>query len=119
MERIWKVRQLERHVESGVVIGIHWRYEVSSNNFTASHQEVLEIVSDYRNIDTQNNFIPFQNLDETTLIQWTVNQLGNEFVSLMDSKLSEEVQSHIDKIQQFSYGLPWEETPIEEVEEGE
>ncbi len=114
MERIWKVRQLERHVQSGVVTGIHWRYEVSSNNFTASHQDVLQIIDDYREVDTQNNFIAFENLDETTIIQWITNKLGNDFISHMDEKLSNEVQSDITKIQQFSYGLPWEETPNEE-----
>ena len=114
MERIWKVRQLERHVQSGVVTGIHWRYEVSSNNFTASHQDVLQIIDDYREVDTQNNFIAFENLDETTIIQWITNKLGNDFISHMDEKLSNEVQSDINRIQQFSYGLPWEETPTEE-----
>jgi hypothetical protein len=116
MEKIWKIQQLERHIESGVVIGIHWKYTVSSDDFTASHQDVLQIVDDYRNVDTENNFVPFENLDEPKLIEWAITKLGNEFVLHMDEKLSNEVQLHINKTQQFSYGLPWEEVLTEEPE---
>jgi len=114
MEKIWKIQQLERHVETGVVTTVYWRYEVVDGDYVAGYGEPLKLVDDYTNIDTENGFITFDELSEESVIEWVKDTLGEDYIHHMNERLVEDINAHNIQINSFSFGLPWEDDVIED-----
>jgi hypothetical protein len=111
----WTIRQLERHIVNGIVTKVYWKCEVVDGMFTAAAQDVVTICNDLSSVDTNAaEFIEFENLTETQLVEWVKNKLGAEEISNIVGGLTYNIDIQKDYATNFVYGLPWEEAPIEE-----
>jgi hypothetical protein len=108
MERKWKIQQMERHVETGVVTTVFWRYELTDGDYTVGYGEPLQLVNNHTDVDVENGFIPFDELNEESVMQWVIDSLGEGYINHMDENLMVDVNNHRKQIESFSYGLPWE-----------
>lgn len=111
----WTIRQLERHVVNGIVTKVYWKCEVIDGIFRAAAQDAVKICNDLSTVDTNSSeFIQFENLTESQIVEWVKSKLGNEEVSNIIEGLNNNISIQQDYANNFVYGLPWEETPIEE-----
>jgi hypothetical protein len=111
----WTIRQLERHVVNGIVTKVYWKCEVVDGIFTAAAQDVVTICNDLSTVDTNAaEFTQFENLTEAQLVEWVKSKLGNEEVTNIVTGLTYNIDIQKDYANNFVYGLPWEEAPIEE-----
>lgn len=115
-EIIWTVRQLERHIVNGIVTRVYWKCEVKDGIFSAAAQDEITICDDLSTVDTNSpEFTTFENLTESQIIDWVKNKLGEEMINNIVGGLTYNIDIQKDYATNFVYGLPWEETPVEEV----
>jgi hypothetical protein len=111
----WTIRQLERHIVNGIVTKVYWKCEVVDGMFTAAAQDVVTVCNDLSSVDTNSSdFVQFENLTESQLVNWVTNKIGAEEVNNIVSGLTYNINIQKDYATNFVYGLPWEEAPTEE-----
>jgi hypothetical protein len=111
----WIIRQLERHIVNGIVTKVYWKCEVVDGMFTAAAQDVVTVCNDLSAVDTNaSDFVQFENLTESQLVNWVTNKIGTEEVNNIVSGLTYNINIQKDYATNFVYGLPWEAAPIVE-----
>ena len=112
---IWKIIALEAAGESNVVTTAHWAIEIKEGTTslaslqgaskfgnTVSNNGIVPVsVPSYPN---PNTFIEFSALEESDVINWVKNELGDSAIRTMKNQL----QSQVEKQSQITVSnLPW------------
>lgn len=101
MELIWKIANLERTLPSGVVSTVHYTIEAIDDGFTAGAYGSHALAGD----PAQDGFIPFDQLDEATVIAWVKAALGEEKVASVSNSLAAQID--LKKNPKIAVGTPW------------
>ena len=117
----WKITQLERKLSTGHVFLAS--YEIIGTDGQYSHKSMGSIRFDMGEIDE--NFIPFEELAEDTIVKWIKDLRGSVWVTDQENYVGEQIE--IQKCPVNAYGLPWsgvnqvvpieEEVVVEEIDE--
>ena len=111
MEINWKVLQVERLVENGLVVKVTYSCNGKSDNFTDRVVNTLELTG---STDT-GVFIPYEDLKEEDVLLWVESSLGEKY-----SETEEQVKQFLNKKeeelfnQQTEKGLPWRVSRLRE-----
>jgi len=101
MDLLFKIKNLERTLPSGVVFKVHYIASITDNELIAETYDSL-IVSGNPN---DSNFIPFDELTEDNVIQWIKDILGTEKIIEIKKNLLQQIES--EKTPKISSGIPW------------
>lgn len=63
MNIIWKIKQLDRDPNSGLVLVAHWTIDVADGDYVASAYGAV-------GLDQGNSFIPLEDLTENDVLTW-------------------------------------------------
>jgi hypothetical protein len=96
----FKITEIRREPSSGGVVEVRWWAGLSDGALNG----VLDGVVNFVPNPADQNFIPFDDLDESTVIGWVKQALGKEFDSIQPA-----LQAQIDrqKAPALVSGLPW------------
>jgi hypothetical protein len=104
MKANWIIEHLERKVDDGFVVKVHWRYlvndeDVEGRNYTANIYGVVNY--------TQNdeNYIPFEELTEEIVVGWVEETLGEDKLDEIVKILEQTIQNQ--KNPPTLGGIPW------------
>lgn len=114
MTTTWKINQLKRSPESGLVIKVTYsmvfelEQTVGEKTYKGSNRHVgsINLVGD----PNDPNFIPFEQLTEQTIIGWVQSELGSTQINEITSKFQTIIQNQLNQkiAPEFLTGLPWE-----------
>ena len=101
----WSIAQLERNTTDNGVIVAHWRLNaeetVGDVTYTASSYGTCGFTPD----PTAPDFVPFESLTETDVLQWVYAELGAEQLAAIEDGLSANIEEQ--KAPQTLVGTPW------------
>ena len=105
MNTIWKIENLERDENTGLINKVNWALVVSDD----THETVIK-----NNIILQpsNNFIEFDSVTEETVIQWVKQFYGESNVTGLET-LAQDTFNYEKSLTQetpntpMAFGLPW------------
>ena len=112
MEIVWKVLQVERLVENGLIIKVTYSCNGKSENFRDRRVGIVELEGD----PNSEGFIPYDDLQEEDVLLWVKSSLGDKY-----SETEDQVKDFIEKQEQeFSSknteeGLPWRKSRLEDI----
>lgn len=101
MNITWTIDQLERRAADGAVIVAHWRCLAADGELQAAAIAPQTFEAD----PTAPGFVPFEALDEATVVSWVKAALGAEAVEALEARLIAEVESR--RSPTVVPGLPW------------
>jgi hypothetical protein len=89
MEITWKIDQMDRNVESGLVTTVYWRVIAST---------VVDAVSVDGTVTLERGeeFVEFDDLSKEVVIQWVKQKLGTEKIEYIEKTLSDQISSLIE-----------------------
>ncbi len=96
------IAQLDRTLPSGVVQTIHWTASQTDGDFTASAYGSLGVPAKDPSDPT---FIPFDDLTEAEVKQWTLDAMGEEQVTALQANLDGQIEAQ--KNPTSASGVPW------------
>ena len=91
----WKIEQLDRQASDGLVTTAHWRATAVDGDHSAS-------VYGSVGLERGNNFTPFDQLTEQTVMGWVKDKLE---VSEIETNLTAQINAQ--KTPATLNGLPW------------
>lgn len=98
----WTIDQLERRAADGAVIVAHWRCAAIDGEL----QSAAIAPQTFEEADpTAPGFVPFEALDEATVVGWVKAALGAEAVDALEARLIAEVDAQ--RTPAVVPGLPW------------
>lgn len=94
----WKIAQLERETEDGFVFTVHYTVDANDGTYSAGAYGSI-------GLERPDDLIPFNQLDEETVVGWVKDYFGTEKVEEIESAL----QSQLDEqhAPTKATGLPW------------
>lgn len=96
----WDIATLERKISDGSVSTVH---------YTVFAEDQGETANAYGSVGLEPadpaNFIPYDNLDKTTVIGWVKTKLGDEQVANLENNLENQIQERLSP--QDATGVPW------------
>lgn len=101
MQLTFKIANLERTLPSGVVFNIHYTVDAVDGEHTVGAYGSIPVAGD----PNANDFIAFDDLTEETVIQWVIDQLGQEKLTEIESTLAQQIE--LQKNPKSAQGLPW------------
>lgn len=101
MQMIFKITNLERTIPSGVVFNIHYNVDAIDGEFIAGAYGSVAVAGDPNTSD----FIPFNELTEEKVVDWVINQLGQEKLVEIESALAKQIE--LKKNPKSAHGIPW------------
>ncbi len=102
-DRIFKIADLKRDSNTGIVLEVIWEYGICENGNTATIDYRTVICDDVMKIDTNSEtFVEFQNLTESVVIDWLKNTLTPHQFKEMDAAVRTKLPSV------GVYGTPWD-----------
>tara|TARA_R110000787_G_scaffold270838_1_gene377883 strand:- start:2684 stop:3034 length:351 start_codon:yes stop_codon:yes gene_type:complete len=111
MTHIWKIDNVERLTESGLITRIDYRCSTEHSGHTESHHGELELEGDI----TSTDFIAYGDLTELQILDWVYSKLDLDENKInktqVETKHSESIVELINvlaTIPSSSSGLPWE-----------
>ena len=111
MTHIWKIDNVERLTESGLITRIDYRCSTEHSGHTESHHGELELEGDI----TSTDFIAYGDLTELQILDWVYSKLDLDENKInktqVETKHSESIVDLINvlaTIPSSSSGLPWE-----------
>jgi len=108
----WSFSELDVIIEDSeglaeVVYTIHWRLNADDGEgHTASTIGTSSVTYDP---DGPDPFIPFEDLTEAVVQNWTVEQIGEEGVEQMESSLATNIERQINPVTETFRTMPWNE----------
>lgn len=100
----WDITNLHRYLDTGAVYGVDWIVYVDRETDKGTLRS-----SSYGSIGLNphdpEDFIPYENLEKETVVEWLLNQLGKEQVDAITSSLSGELNAK--EKPKTDSGLPW------------
>lgn len=101
-----KIANMERTVPGGVVTTIHWTAIIIDGEHGVS---AFGSVSLPPKPETDPTFVPFDQLTEAEALNWLIEQMGEDRVAALESKLNAEIEAK--KQPKIVTGLPWAVAP--------
>jgi len=95
----WNIANLERETSDGYVYTAHWAVSATEDEYSASAYGSVGFER------PEDEMIPFEELTEELVIQWTQEKLGEEQVTSMEAAL--QVQIDEQKAPSKESGVPW------------
>lgn len=95
------ITNLDRVIEDGTVVAIHWRAFMQENQYAASTSGVTTLSRETKSPD----FIPFEDLTEEVVVNWVKQNVDTE--SIEANLLAQIAQQ---KTPKETSGLPWSAT---------
>ena len=111
----WSFSELDVIIEDSegladVVYTIHWRYSATTDDaepYTASTIGTSSVTYDPEGPDP---FIPFEDLTEAVVQNWTISQITEEGVEQMESSLAANIERQINPVTETFRTMPWNES---------
>jgi len=99
---IWKIENIYRHPETGVVYEVDW--SISGANGTRS----FDLGFSKEEIETLTEYTPFKDLTEAQIIQWVKDKQGEEMVAFLEQDIDRVVEeAEAPTPVALSTGTPW------------
>lgn len=94
----WNIAQLERETEDGFVFTVHYTVDANDGTYNAGAYGSI-------GLERPDDLIPFNQLDEETVVGWVKDYFGTEKVEEIETAL----QSQLDEkhAPTKATGLPW------------
>jgi hypothetical protein len=108
----WSFSELDVIIENteglaDVVYTIHWRLNADDGEgHTASTIGTSSVTYDP---DGPDPFIPFEDLTEAVVQNWTISQITEEGVEQMESSLATNIERQINPVTETFRTMPWNE----------
>ena len=108
----WSFSELDVIIENSegladVVYTIHWRLNADDGEgHTASTIGTSSVTYDP---DGPDPFIPFEDLTEAVVQNWTISQITEEGVEQMESSLAANIERQINPVTETFRTMPWNE----------
>jgi hypothetical protein len=105
METTWKVLELKRKPDTGLVIEVTWVMNFDLNGEKDRHIGSITLEGDVNDP----NYIPYEDLTEEIVLGWVQSDLGSEKVTEIQTSAESRIQSRIDRKNnpEFLTGKPW------------
>lgn len=100
MKSNWSADAVEYKENNGLVINVHWSVTGEEDGFKASYISTSSFEGDPPSPD----FVPYENLQESTVLKWVKDSLGTDGLKAVDEYLKNDISLQKDKI---SIGTPW------------
>lgn len=88
----WKIEQMEAYPEkdgfSDVVFTVHWRVNAADGNYSATSYGSVGV-----QLDTTQNFTPYNQLTKEQVVSWVKDALGTEQVTQIESGLEGQIEN--------------------------
>ena len=97
-----QIAQLDRTLPDGCVTTIHWTASQTDGDYTASAYGSLGVPAKDPSDPT---FIAFEDLTEEQVKQWTLDAMGEEQVTALQTNLNNQIESQKHPV--TATGLPW------------
>lgn len=106
METNWKILNLKRKPNSGLVIEVTYVMNFKLQDESDRNIGMIELEGD----ENDPNFVPFEELTEEIVLDWVKSELGEEEMGEIESKHQSIMEDRIYKKAnpEFLDGLPWE-----------
>lgn len=102
----WNIRDLERHIETGVVTKVYFKCTAVDGDINVSYQDMVYIYQNKVENRIKYDFIPFEELTEEQLIEWTLEYLGEYLREKIKSDLLASIEMQ-KNMKEYTKGLPW------------
>ena len=84
----WSIGTLERKLDDGFVVTVHWRASATDGDYSASTYGTVGYTQG------EESFVPFDNLTEETVIGWVKESLDAEIVEASLASQIEALESN-------------------------
>jgi hypothetical protein len=95
MQTQWRIDDLERHKDTGLVFVAHWRVDAVDGEHTAGAYGSVGFTRG-------DDFIPFEELTEAQVVEWVKAQLD---VAEIEASLAGQINKQKNPV--TAHGLPW------------
>ena len=101
IEYNWNCRTVDVHPtegdETNVVYNVHWEVTGISNELDSQDEpyQSNSVGTQVVTYNPENEFIPFDDLTNEIVVAWTKDAMGEELVSSIEEKLSQQIESQI------------------------
>ena len=99
---MFRIQQLERQVNDGLVITVHWDAIKSADGHTARVYGSYALPA---KDPSDSSFIPFDQLTEDVVLGWLEAAMGEETVAQLEASLDSQLDSLINPV--VDSGIPW------------
>lgn len=106
METNWKILNLKREVDNGLVIEVTYVMNFKLQGESDRKIGVIKLEGD----ENDPNFIPFEELTEEIVLDWVKSELGQEEIDNIKTQHQTRLEKKIHKKLNPEYldGLPWD-----------
>jgi hypothetical protein len=107
MQTFWNITDSKRITSTGLITEVSYKVTVFNGEIFETSFGKVQLTGNTNSED----FIPFENLNESTLIDWVKSKLGSKSTDI-ENKLSKEVEFRTKEFfkkqnSKISNGLPW------------
>lgn len=101
IEYNWNCRTVDVHPtegdETNVVYNVHWEVTGISNELDSQDEpyQSNSVGTQSVTYNPEGEFIPFDDLTNEIVVDWTKDAMGEELVSSIEEKLSQQIESQI------------------------
>ena len=100
MTTTFKISQMDRNTADGFVNTVHWTASQVDGEHTASTYSTASFTK-----EDGINYVPYEQLTETAVIEWVKASLGEEGVAAVDAALAANIADQ--KAPKTATGTPW------------
>jgi hypothetical protein len=106
MTTTWKIGQLKRRPETGLVFKVNYSINFKLGDETERHTGGVLLEGDEKN----SNFISYENLTESVVLEWVKTTLGEEKIDQIKNQAKIKLEGRIARKSSpnFLVGKPWE-----------
>ena len=106
METTWKVLELKRKPDTGLVIEVTWVMNFDLNGEKDRHIGSIKLEGDVNDP----NYVPYEDLTEEIVLGWIQSDLGEEKIAEIKSSVQSRLEERIERENnpEFLTGKPWE-----------
>jgi hypothetical protein len=106
------ITNLDRTLPAGVVYTAHWRAELTDGSHTVSCYGTVDLPQG----DPESpDFVPYDELTEEIVLDWTIEALGQENLDAIDAYLVQALEDA--QHPRMAHGVPWSATQPEPVDD--
>lgn len=110
METNWKIANLKRKPEDGLVIEVTWVMNFDLNGEKDRKVGMIKLEGD----SNDPNFVAYENLTEEIVLDWVKSELGEEKIENIENEFKTILENRIQKKEnpEFLTGKPWVNSPF-------
>lgn len=98
----WKIEQLERDLQTGLVTMAHWRVVKTEDDVTATAYGSAVLPA---RETTDPAFVPYENLTEVMVVGWVKDTLGEDVVQGVEAGVQADLDARRNPT--TGAGVPW------------